>query len=316
MALITQNSRYTLAEATKAAGYDAGSLGELQKAHGILDELPFFPNTHGLKNRQVQAVALPNMSAGMINGAIASGQGRAEPIEEPTKLYELESIVDTRLLQGVDNPTEVRDSQDEMVMEGCLQGAESKIIFGNDLTTPDDIRGLAARRPSLGTYCLGMGGSGSTLSSAYLVMPGKKGLYLGYPGGTRPGISSQDMGKQRVTAASGSGQHWAWIRLYQFFASMILRDPRALIRLANIDSSHAITADKILEARGLTPLMGSGCVLFVNRDVQVQIDKAAYNKTNLEFSLGEVEGYGVITRVGGMPVRMSDALTASESTVS
>lgn len=322
MALLTAYTKYTLAQAQKAEGWDSGSLGELQKLYSILDEVPWFPTTHGLTNKQVQAARLAAGSFVTINGSIATGASDTAVIEEPVKLYQMESQVDERLMQGVtpEQARAIRDSQDEMNMMGVLGGFEGAIINGNDGSSPDSLRGWELRRPSLGTYCIGCGASGSgTLQSAYLIQVGKRGFHFAYPGGTRPGLTSRDKGLQRVTSADSNGDFYAWCRLFEVWGAMVLRDNRALIRFANIDpasSSNTVTPDRVIAGRNKLPDMGQDAVLFVSRDVKTTLDQAAYNKTNLAITTSELPGYGAITMVGGVPVRLSEAILTDESTVS
>lgn len=322
MALLTAYTKYTLAQAQKAEGWDSGSLGELQKLYSIIDEVPWFPTTHGLTNKQVQASRLASGAFVTINGSISTGASDTAVIEEPVKLYQMESQVDERLMQGTtpEQARAIRDSEDEMNMMGVLGGFEGAVINGNDGSAPDSLRGWELRRPSIGTYCLSCSATGSgTLESAWLLQVGKRGFHFAYPGGTRPGLTTRDKGLQRVSSADGAGDYYAWCRLFEVWGAMVLRDNRAMIRYANIDSTSAtntLTADRVIQGRNLLPDMGSDAVLFVSRNVKTQLDQAAYNKTNLAITTSELPGYGAVTMVGGVPVRLSEAILDDESTVS
>jgi hypothetical protein len=319
MALITAYNNVTLAEAQRSVGWDPGSLGELQRRYAFTDNVPWYPTNRGLTNRQVQADRLPSITAGKLNGSIGTGAGGRSVIEEPVKLYQLESHVDERLLKGMtaEQAQATRDSEDEMIMEGCLGGVEGKVIYGNDGSSPDDLRGLALRRPSIGTYCLNMGGTASgSMCSAWLIELGRKGFHFGYPPGTVPGLTSEDKGLQRVASVDGAGDYYAWCRLYEFWGAVILRDNRALIRIANIGSATPLTADKVIEGRNILPGMGRDAALFVNRSTKTAIDKAAYNKTNLSITTAELPGYGAVSYIGGVPVLLSEAILDTDTTVS
>lgn len=324
MALTVASTRMTLAEAQRAEGWDPGSLGELQKNYSIIDTIPWYPTTHGLMNRQVQADRLPAGAFSMINGAIPTGSGGKSVIEEPVKLFQMESQVDERLFQGVtpEQARAIRDSEDEMAMEGVLSGFEGAIINGNDGSAPDSLRGWEARRPALATgLCIGCGATGSgTLESAYMVQVGRKGFHFAYPSNSgRPGIKTTDKGLQRVASPDGTGDFYAWCRLIEVWGAMVLRDNRSLIRFANIDSTSAtntLTADRIITGRNQLPGMGTDAFVFVSRNVKTQLDQAAYNKTNLAITIGQLDGYGAVTMVGGVPVKLSEAILDDESTVS
>jgi hypothetical protein len=320
MALITSYNKVTLAEAQRSEGYDPGSLGELARDNAFLDNIPFYPTNKGLYNKQVQADRLGAGAFGAINGSIPTGASGTSTIEEPVKLFNMESQVDVRLLQGLtpEQARATRDSQDEMNMAGVLDGAEDAIVSGNDGSTPDSLRGLMLRRASLSAFCLSMGGSTSgSMSSAFLIQIGRRGFHFAYPPGTKPGVTSTDKGEQKVTSADGNGSFYAWCRLFEFWCALVLRDNRALIRIPNIDTStYKLTADKVITARNVLPSQGRDSILFVNRTVKTYLDLAAYNKTNAAVGFKDIEGYGAVTHVGGTPVALSDAITFTETTVS
>jgi hypothetical protein len=319
MALLTSCNKVTLAEAQRSEGYDPGSLGELARDNAFLDNIPMFPTNKGMHNKQVQADRLGAGAFGSLNSAIPGGASGTSTIEEPVKLFNMESKVDARLLAGLmpEQARSTRDSQDEMNMAGVLDGVEDALVAGNDGSSPDSIRGLMLRRATLGSHCLNMGGSTSGgMASAFLIQMGKRGFYLAYPPGTKPGLTSKDMSLQRVASEDGLGDYYAWCRLFEFWAAMVLRDNRALIRIANIDTgTYKLTADKVIEARNKLPSMGRDAILFVNRTVKTYLDLAAYNKVNVAVGFKDIEGYGSVTHVGGVPVALSDALPFTDVTV-
>lgn len=319
MALVSIYNKSTMLEAQRAEGYDVGSMGEFARNHALIDNIPFFVANKGDHNRQVQVDRLPTPSWGQLNGSIATGAGGRSSIDEPVKFMQLESQVDVRQMQAMapEIARAYRDSEDEIIMEACMAGAESALFYGNDGSSPDTIRGFSQRRASLGTYCIGAGGSTSgSMMSAYLIQPGKLGVHFIYSPGSQPGIRNQDMGKQRVASADGNGDFYAFCRLFEFWGGIVIRDNRSLVRFPNIISGHPLTANLVIQALNNMRNGGAGSILVVPREVKTELDQAVLDKSNAAVSFSEIEGYGRVTHVVGVPIALSDDLLSNEATVS
>lgn len=311
----------TLAEANKRAGYDdaASMLGEMSQMIDILKVMPWKPSTHGTFNRQFQASRLGTGSFATANAPISTISSSGDVIEEPVKLYEGESQVDERVLKGAEDPMAVRDSEDIMNLEGAFQDWAYNLFYGNEGSAPDNFRSFSRRRASLGTYCIGNSGTGSDLTSAWILELSPNALHLAYPmnSGT-PGFTNEDRGRQRVTAPTGSGDMYAWCRLYEIWAAIVLRNERALIRFANIETegtSNVFDVDKFLRnVKNQLASVGKNAFMFVNRTLKGQIDADAYGDIkNGSLTVRDVEGFGPITYVTGIPVLMHEGIPDTES---
>lgn len=308
-----------LAEAHKRANYDdsAAVIGEIAKMNEILGDLLWRPSTNGLYNKQLQATRLGSGTFGSANAPVATISSQAEEFIEPVKLYEADSIIDERVLDTADDPRAVRDSEDMLNFEGFLQGWIAALFHNDPLTTIDGLKSLDKRRAALGTYCLGASGTGSDLSSVWLIEHGARGLHLVYPENSgAPGIRSEDRGRHRVTAPTGTGDMWAWIRHYSVYAGLVLRNERALCRLANIEtagSSNLFSPDVFIQLKNRLPSAGKNAYGYANRTVKAQIEANAYNKTNAAYSLAEIAGFGPVVMVAGVPIHCEEALLDTET---
>jgi hypothetical protein len=135
-----------------------------------------------------------------------------------------------------------------------------------------------------------------------------------------PGIKNEDKGLQRVPADDGSGFFYAWIRHYQITGNMVATSNRHFMRMANIDptpgaASGRFNPDLLIE--GMIPYLEDprSAVLFVTRSVWGQINKALYDKSNISYTRREIEGYGPVPEIMGIPVRPWDAISQNESQV-
>jgi hypothetical protein len=324
MGAITSYAQLTLMEAMKREHYDdlAASLGELAQMIDVLDVMPWKPSTHGTYNKQFQASRLGSGGFGKTNAAISTISSSGELIEEPVKIYEGLSTVDERILQGVDDPAAVRDSEDGLNMEGAFQDWAYNLFYGTDGTAPDNFYSFASRRPAktgYTPYVVDAGGS-TALTSAWLLELSPETLYLAYPANSgTPGFKNEDRGRLPLASpATSSGTYFAWTRLYQIWAAIVLRNARALIRYCNIESAGAskvfVIKDFVRYCKAQLQNMGRNSFIFVNRYVKGQIESGAYSDTmNGALTVQAIEGYGPVTFVAGIPLRMHEGITNAET---
>lgn len=321
MGTLTAYRHVTLAEANKREGYDdqAAVLGELAPEEDFLDEVPWYPASNGSYHKFLQGKRLGTGSFSKANSPVPTISSNADELTEPIKLYEGDSEIDERVLNGAKDKRAVRDSEDMMNLKGMLSDWMYNLIYAAG--TPDAFKGLAERRPSLGDYCFGLSGTGSDLSSMWIFEFGPAGFHLRYNPSGSPGIKNEDRGRHKVPAPTGTGSYWAWIRHYEIWAAIVLRNERALIRLANIESAgstnNLISGYKtLILAKNTLQNYGKNAMGFVNRSVKAQIDTAAFEKSNAVLTIQDIKDFGPMTMFAGLPVRMMGSLLDTESAIS
>jgi hypothetical protein len=320
MGTISANLAMTWAEAHKRQGFDelAAVLGELAQQNDFMDECPWHPSTHGAYNKQLQGSRLGKGAFTMLNGPVPAITSGTEEITEPVKMYEADSMVDERALLGVKDAYVVRDSEDGLNLAGIIQDWLYNLIYSDLGDTPDSLKSFTKRRPKLLVNRVwGAGGTGSDVTSLWLFEFSKRGLYLVH-GNDNAGLTNEDRGKWRVPVPVGTGQMWAWLRHFAIWAGIVLRDDRALLRMANIESAgsaNIFDPAVFITMKNRLPSVGRNAVAFVNRDVKGQLDNQAYAKTNIFYSLREIENYGPITFIADVPVRMMEAILSTETAI-
>jgi len=321
MGVIVNNQNLTWAETARREGFDdaAAVLGELGQINEFIDEVPWYPSTHGIYNKQLQAKRLGKGAFSKAYAAITAIASQADLITEPVKMYEGDSQVDERVFRGVQDAYKVRDSEDAMNLEGLTQDWNTQLVYNNEGDYPDSFKSITRRRNKLvAGRTWTAGGSGGDTSSILLFEFSKRGFYLTYPQDAAVGLVNEDRGRHLVPIPVGTGSMWAWCRHYEIWAAMVLRDDRALQRIANIETagaSNIFSPATFIKAKNYLPMVGQNAVAFANRTLKAQIDNDAYAKANVWFSVVELEGYGPITRIAGIPLRMMEALIDTEATV-
>lgn len=319
MATLSSYAYLTLVEATKREGYDAGSIGSLVQMMDFYQEVPWMPTTHATYNKQTQATRLGVGAFAKTNAPVTFISSSAEEVTEPVKLYEGDSAVDERVLKGSDNPTRVRDSEDSMNMAGLGQDWLYQLFYCSDAVTTDAFKSLRQRRT--GTMANRVwtfsGTGGGDLTDLWLFEFGPNAFHLGYNPQTRPGFLNEDRGRHLVTAPTGTGQMWAWVRHMEIWAAIILRNDRALQRGINIEtsgSSNIFDPAVCIQMKNQLPSFGASAVFFGNRTLKAQIDNNAYAKTNAAFSIRDITGFGPVTYIAGVPVRVHEGIPNTLST--
>lgn len=322
MGVIKAFEKLSLAEVNAAAGYDDAQavLGELAQMNEPLDEFPWFPATHGSHTEFYKARTLGkgDFSSAHSGVPVIQSSGRIE--KEPVKLYQADSRVNDTVLKGADDPRAARDAQDAMNLEGFMQDWLYYMLYGDESSDPDTFRSFIRRRATLGAYCKTGGGSGSDLTSLWLMELGRKGFYLTYNKSGVAGIRNEDKGLYPFTNPDTSANtDWMWVRHYEIWAGLVLRNERALQRYANIEtdgSSNIFSPTTFIRMKSQLPSVGKYAVAFANRTLHGQIEADAYNKSNMAYSLRDIENFGPVLHVAGVPVRMWESILDTESAVS
>jgi hypothetical protein len=318
MSVIISTQAMNIVEAQKREGYtnSAEFLGALVKKIDLLNFAPFFPSSDGTFHKWVQASRLGAGAFTKANENVPSISSGADTKIEPIAMYQGDSTIDDVVIKTAKEPAKARDSEDVANLEGFTQDWLYKLMYGID--SADGIRGLAARRAtSDSTYTWKDTGTGSDLTSIWLFEFGERGFNFRYPAGTQPGIISEDRGRHKVPTPSGVGTMWAWIRHFEIAAGMEIKTEKALLRLANIESGgDTFPSNTFIKMKNQLPSMGRDAVAFANRTVHALVETAAYNKINMSFSIADVEGFGPVARIVGIPVMFWETIVDTESAIS
>jgi hypothetical protein len=201
MAVIAQNKPFTLAEANKMSGnIETGNLlADFQQRNAFLDEVTWFPSTHGSHTEELRAKYIEGGEFTEVNTGIPQIGGTADILKEPVKMYEGESVVADKILQFADDPYKARDSYDKINLEGIFQDFNKRILYPKDPGDSKAFRSLTERKNKLdpANFVFSAGGTGTGLTSAWLFEFGMKGFHFIYGKHTSPGISNTDEGKHR-----------------------------------------------------------------------------------------------------------------------
>jgi hypothetical protein len=163
----------------------------------------------------------------------------------------------------------------------------------------------------------GGGGTGSDLTSVWIIQWGRTRVHMIYPRGSKSmGISADDLGEDTVQDDDGN-LYQAYRTHFTIDAGMVVRDDRCVQRLCNIETSGASNIfdhTVAIDALNLMLQRGKGCVFYGNRTIMSQIDKNAVDKTNVQYSVGEEFGRE-INFFRTHPVKLVEKIVDTEDAV-
>jgi hypothetical protein len=273
------------------------------------------PTSHTMTRRS----SLPSGSWRQINDGVTPESSTTYQVVEQLGILESFSKVDEELVNLAANKMAFREQEDRAFVEGLGQTFAESLIYGNPLSTPGSFLGLAPRLNALTqTNVLSAGGSGSDLTSIYVVQWGIGRTFMVYPINSKVGLQAEDLGIQLMAGQTAGTLMKNYVTHFIMRGGLCVADDRCIQRLANIESagsSNIFNDDHLLTILNRLPYQGRGAVIYANKTVKTQMDILAKNKTNINYAFGDFGGRQVTT-FRGFPVREVESILNTESAVS
>jgi len=274
---------------------------------------------------------LPSVAWRLLNYGVQPSKSTTKQVDDACGILEGYSRVDVDLAKLNGNEAAFRASEDDAFIESMNQTVASSIFYADSAVDPEKFLGLESRyddsTAANATNIINGGGTGADNTSMWLITWGPKTCHLIFPKGSKAGITNKDLGEQTVEdAQTPAGLYQAYVTHFQWKLGLTLRDWRYVVRIANIDVSElSDDADtgtdlirKAIKAYYKRPTAALGNLgrtyWYVNKTLAEYLHSQSLNKTNVNLSLGEVDGRPV-TKLCGVPVRVCDALDIDEATV-
>ena len=270
--------------------------------------------------------------SGVINEAVDYEEDIVKQVREPLEIFESYSRIDERLIRRARNPEQFRAQKNAMRLRGMAKSWHNRFFYGNDSGAADEtlseanVTGLSARFDALAdTNVVGASGTGSDLTSIWVIQWGEEGVHLLFPRGEKTVIEEEDLGRQLVsgtTRSGGTGAYTALVSHYMLNWGLAVADPRCAQRIANIETSgtsNIFDEDDLIAAINRLPDPSNieRTRIYVNRDIKTQMDIALKDKSNVYYNKTDAfGGKGGILTFNGIPVRMVDKLLSTEDALS
>jgi hypothetical protein len=309
----------------------------LSQKNRMLDDMVIKEGNTPTGEQVTLRTGLATASFRELNQGTAATKSTTAQVTENAAILVSRSHVDEDIANLEDDLSAYRMSMARGHMQGMSNTQATTMVYGS-AANPEEYVGFNNRYNSLtgdanSDNVLSAGGSGSDNMSILLVNWSTDGVYTFFPKGSDVGLTHQDLGLDDVDDASGNPFR-AYKDLYKWKLGLAVADWRDAVRICNIDNSdlvnltgtQAITAStaihkQMAKALDHIPDISSGRPAFyVNRTVASNLRIAAMDTSN-----GAVTIEPAINQFGknihqlmylGTPVRLMDALTIAEATVS
>ena len=252
------NSQFTLLERAKRStdGMTILPILDVMDKRGVPDllmDMPFFPGNQGLRHRVIRTVSRPSSTRRNFYEGVGSTITTTQVIMEDIVLFEQRSEIDEQHLDTVTNPQEVRRQEDEGHIAGLMEDVANAMFNDTKADGSQFFDGFARRvtslsypgnTPSSYPYTWDNGGTGSDLSSIYVVEYGPNACFGLFPGSTERlgpfGITARDKGKEKVLDSNDSTKSfYAYVSQFLMYAGLGCADDRKFARVANIETDNS-----------------------------------------------------------------------------
>ncbi|MCR0998663.1 major capsid protein [Serratia rubidaea] len=297
----------------------------LAQTNEILDDMLFVEGNLPTGHRTTIRTGLPKATWRMLNYGVQPGKSTTAQVTDATGMLETYSEIDKSLADLNGNTVDFRMSEDTAFLEGMNQDMAETVFYGDATINPQRFTGLSARYNDLSAKnaqnIIDAGGTGSNLTSIWLVVWGANTIHGIFPKGQKAGIHFEDKGQQTLTDASG-GKYEGYRTHYKWDCGISVRDWRYAVRICNIDTTTLDSDENaanllklIVKAFHRIPNLKLGkAALYGNRTVMEYIDVQALEKASLAVKTQETEGI-FWQSIRGVPLRTCDALLDTESQV-
>lgn len=328
-----------LAKKQDPSGGIASVVELLAKKNAFMQDLAFVQGNLPTGHRFSARTALPSPTWRKLNQGILPSKSQVDVYEESCGMLEGLSKVDCALAELGGNPAGFRADEDNAFAAGFGLEIASALLYsstqGGTLAGytggPEKIMGLTPRfnatsgNPAANQIIKAdSGATGAVQTSIWLVGWSPTTVYGIYPKNTVAGYRSEDLGKQLTKDSGGSAEFTAFVTHHKWSLGLAVQDYRYVARICNIDtgrwkadvSAGADLAASMMDAiASIYDIASVQPVFYMNRATFAMFNKQLKAKTVNWLEYVE-RGGQLVPHFLGVPIRIADALAATEAVVS
>jgi hypothetical protein len=325
MATLVTNTQLTLIELAKRLdpkGNAAVIAEVLNETNEIMGDIPWSEANNTFSHKTTRRLSLPSGSWRKLNAGVSSEISTTVEVTETLGMLETYAENDKMLIDSYPDKGSGRMQEASAFIEGLGQELIATVIYGSTITTPEEFDGLAVRMGNLDAdgNVIGQGGTGSDLTSIYIVQWGLDKTSMMYPKGSKNiGIEHNDLGE--VTKIDSNSKMWQVYRdHFKFSGGIVCRNPRNMARLANIETtgtSNIFDEDNLIKLLNRMPQRGKGAKLYCNQTVFTQMEIKLKDKTNVNYTASKGEGLAgeQVMHFRGCPIKLVEQILDTEAAI-
>lgn len=328
MATLTTYAAYTLGDLKQQIGPDGNmtAIIETLQDNELMLDAKFIEANDTFSNRSLQRMSYPSGQWRQLNSGVSAEAGKTIPITDTIGMLESRSVIDATLVRVAPNPAEYRSRMALGFVKGLSDSIASCFVYGNTNTDPEKFMGLAPRLPSLAatTGVIGSGGSGSDVTSIYIVQWGMDQVFFFYPKGSKIGINhaystSMNSPEYATDPSASTKEFLAYKDHFQWHVGLQVANPRCIARYANIKATGAgnFLEDNLILLLNRMWNRGRGATLYVSPDMKSYMEIALKDKANVYYTSSKGEGLAgeEVLRFRGCPVRTLENILFTETAI-
>ncbi|WP_051531725.1 major capsid protein [Sphingomonas sp. URHD0057] len=323
------------------AGEAQGAIAEiLTKENPILEDMTWKEGNLLTGERTWVRTGKPGVAWRRYNQGVPVSKGTAGSIDEGAAQLAATSQMDRSLAILGGNPARARMSFAKPFFEAMNDEASLKLFYGNATFESKEFTGLTPRFNSLSgptaSQILDCLGTGTDNRSMWLIDWDEEAITGIYPKGTKAGLLHMDSTANRVSGPDGypigdltpdasGNQYLAYTDFFQWDLGLAVKDPRHVVRAANIDfslmakdrSTGADLEDILVQMFHRANRIGPNAAFYVPKPVGAMLHRQALSDSrNARGIIGfdEIGGRKVPSALG-VPIRSVDALNVDEARV-
>lgn len=321
MATIAVQNMLTLLELAKniAPNGQLHKVAEiLTKVNRIWDDMPWFEANDVFSHVSAQEFSEPSGTLRALNEGVGMEDVQTTNIRDVLCMLETFCNSDVALVDAAPNPTAFRNNRAARFIRGLSKTFVTNVFYGNNGTNPASFNGLAVRLDALSqTNVVDGAGTGSDVTSIYVVQWGEGKAWMGYPRGSSIGVYHEDMGRKTVTLPSGL-KMVAYEDWFKIHGGLVVEDVKCIGRYANIETAgttNTFDEDLLITLMNLMSDDWAGAGIYCNATIMTQMEIRAKDKTNINYSFAEGLAPGPVLTFKGVPVRKCEAILDTEDAI-
>lgn len=313
MALLTPNNQLSLLEVARRTdpdGKSADIVEVLTISNPMLQDVVWKEANGATYEKITRRASLPTGSWRQYNQGVATESSITITATETIgMLHGLSEVDEDEAKLNAAGVDAYRQSEAVAFLEGLSQTWGAALINADSSTSKEKFDGIIPRTSTVDSYVVWDNGGTAALTSIYGVIWGLSKVYCVYPRGSgTAGIEKVDNGRVRVLD-SDSKPYFVLSTLFKLHCGLAVKDPRCLIRIANISTSSttgAFDEDTLIKALNRSQLPSlDGLVLYANDAICTQAEIALKDKANVSWTTRDGAGLGGVPWLWfrGFPVR-------------
>lgn len=312
----------------------------LSQTNDVIDDVKWVEGNLPTGHLTTMRTGLPSSTWRKLNQGIPNSKSTKVQVTETCGMLTQRGQIDKKIAQFSGDPGKFRLTENKAHLEAMNQDFVKTLFYGDHTANPEQFLGLSGRyttvNPSTAANAANVingNGSGSGMTSIWLIGWGEHSVHGIFPKGTKAGLTHTPImdatGDGCSEARDSSGNSFrAFVDEFEWDCGIALKDWRYVVRIANIDISNLVAEssaanliklmsraiDCLPSLDGVTPAFYANRTIF--SQLRVQALNASQNALSVESALNQFGKSRKQLMFQEIPIRKVDQLLKTETSLS